>query len=124
MFDIEAPSWLGSSWLPSLDVSESEKELSVNLEVPGADPKDIEISLVGNKLTIQGQKKEKTEDNSHGFYRTERRFGSFRRTIELPQSVDENSITADYKNGVLTIKAHKTETAPKKRIPIAADKQH
>ncbi len=119
LMDWEGPSWFASSsWLPSLDVNETDKEVSLNVELPGVDPKDVEITLSGKTLTIRGEKKEEVEDKNKNYYRVERRFGSFARSIELPHSVDDNSISADYRNGVLSIKAKKTADAQAKRISI------
>jgi HSP20 family protein len=119
----DGPSWFSSAWMPSLDFNENDKELSVALEIPGVNPNDIDISLSGNTLVIQGEKKEENENKEKGYYRAERRFGSFRRTLELPQRVEEDSIRADYSNGVLTIKARKSESAQTKRIPVAVTRQ-
>ncbi|HQH29250.1 MAG TPA: Hsp20/alpha crystallin family protein [Oligoflexia bacterium] len=115
----EGLNWFSSNWMPSLDLNETGTEIRLNLEVPGVDPKNIEISISGNMLTIEGEKSEEVEDKGKGFYRSERRFGSFRRTVELPQPVEEDSISADYKNGVLTIKAKKAAGTEKKKIPIS-----
>ena len=116
--DFEAPGWPMSSWMPSLDVSESEEEVTARIEIPGVDPKDLEISVSGNTLTIQGNKKEESEDRQKNYTRVERRFGSFRRTIDLPQQIEEDSLKAKYKNGVLTVTARKVVRGQKKRIPI------
>ena len=107
-----------SSWLPSLDVSEDENQVQVALEVPGIDPENIDISISGNHLTIQGEKREEKEDKGKDFYHTERRFGSFRRVIELPSNTDADTIAADYKKGILRITAKKTGDSSRKRIPI------
>ena len=71
--DFEGPSWFSSAWLPSVDVSDSEKEVKVNLDLPGVDPKEIDLSLSGSTLTIQGEKKEETEDKNSNYYSMERR---------------------------------------------------
>lgn len=107
-----------SSWSPSLDVSEDEKQVNVTLEVPGIDAKDIDISVSGNTLIVQGEKHEKNEGKGKDHYYTERRFGSFRRVVELPSTADVNSIEADYKNGVLRVTAKKTGNTMWKRIPV------
>jgi len=108
----------GAAWLPSVDVSEDEKGVKVALEVPGIDPKDIEISLSGNMLRVEGEKKEEKEDKGKDYYRSERRFGSFSRVVELPPGTDLDSIQADYQNGVLSITAKKEAGSSRKKIPI------
>jgi HSP20 family protein len=105
-------------WMPDLEVIESEKEFVVRAEVPGLDPKDIEVSLTGNRLTLSGEKKEETEEKKGGYYHSERRFGSFRRSIELPTGANADTVTAEYDKGVLTLKIGKTAGATSQRIPI------
>ena len=107
-----------SSWIPSLDVNEDEKHVNVALEVPGLEPDNLDISVNGNMLTVQGEKHEEKEDKGKDYYHAERRFGTFRRTVELPNNTDTDSIQADYKDGVLRITAKKEGDTNKKRIPI------
>lgn len=113
-------SWSG--WSPSLDVTESENEITVRAEIPGVDPKDIDISISGGTLTISGEKKEQSEERQGNRYRAERRFGSFRRSLGLPQSVDTEKIDAEYDRGVLTIHLAKSEEAVTRRIPVSLKK--
>ncbi|MCC6219646.1 MAG: Hsp20/alpha crystallin family protein [Deltaproteobacteria bacterium] len=107
------------AWIPSLDMSEDEKQVKVTMEVPGIDPEHIDISVTGNTLTVSGEKREEKEDKGKDFYHTERHYGSFKRTVELPDNADMESIKADYKNGVLTLSADKTGDVTKKRIAIS-----
>lgn len=107
-----------SSWLPSLDVNEDDKLVNIVLEVPGLEPENVDISVSGNMLTVQGEKREEKEDKGKDYFHAERRFGKFRRTVELPSNTDTESIKADYKNGVLRITAKKEGGTEKKRIPI------
>src|SRR5438270_6291170 len=76
------------SWSPSLDVAETDNEVTVRAEIPGADPKDLDISVEGNRLIISGEKKETSEKKEQSFYHRETYYGSFSRQIELPQGVD------------------------------------
>ncbi|MDR1947433.1 MAG: Hsp20/alpha crystallin family protein [Desulfovibrio sp.] len=92
---------------PALDIRSEEKQYVVNVEVPGVNENDIKVEINDNELTISGEKQEtyKSSDdgaNTSGFY-TERVYGAFARTLSLPDDVDETAITADHKNGVLTI---------------------
>ena len=105
-------------WMPAFDVSESDKEITVRAEVPGVDPREIDVSVSGRTLTIAGEKKECTEDRGQSSYRCERRFGRFQRSIELPTSVDPSKVNAEYKNGVLTIHLARDEKAAPKKIAV------
>lgn len=106
------------TWVPSLDIADSEKEIVVRAEVPGVDPKDLNITVSGNVLTIAGEKKHSREEQSENYYHVERSFGSFRRTIQLPTDVDPDSVTAEHANGVVTIRLKKARTAAPKRVPV------
>ncbi len=116
------PAWT-MAWSPSLDVSETEDTITVRAEVPGVDPKELDISVSGDVLNICGEKVEETEERSEGYYHSERRFGSFRRCIPLPASVDQERITAEYERGLLTIRLPKTEKAVGRRIPVSVSKK-
>lgn len=107
-----------ANWLPSMDLSETEKEFTVRMEIPGVDPKDLDISLVGNRLTVSGKKEEKHEKEESGYHHTESYFGSFRRTVELPAPVDSETIDAAHSNGVLTVTLKKQQTEAPKRIQV------
>ena len=110
-----------SEWFPSLDVSETDSEYVVKVEVPGIDPKDIEISLMNNLLTIKGEKKQEKEEKEENYHLIERSYGSFTRSIRLPSQVQNDKINATYKNGVLKVTLPKTEEAKKKEIKIKVE---
>jgi HSP20 family protein len=129
----EQPAWGGSRlapeawsrsgvWSPSLDVSETSDEIVVRAEAPGVDPKDFDISVSGDVLAICGEKREQSEEHRGNLYRSERRFGSFRRSVRLPESVDADKIEAEYDKGVLTIRLSKSEKAVGRRIPVSLKK--
>lgn len=105
------------AWVP-VDLSETADKVIVKVEVPGVDPKEINISIQNNTLLIKGEKKEEKEEKGKTFYRIERRYGSFSRSIDLPSSVDTNKITAEYKNGVLEISIQKKEEVKPKQISV------
>ncbi len=92
---------------PSLDISESNGEYSISIEVPGVDEKDISIELSGDTLIVSGEKNQESKTKDKNYYRVERSYGSFRRVLTLPQDADENSIKAMFKNGVLNITINK-----------------
>ena len=105
---------------PRLDVSETDKEISIKAELPGLEPEGINISLDRGILTISGEKSAENEEKGERFYRVERSYGSFHRSIQLPKEVNEDKIEATYKRGVLKIKLPKTKAAQEetKRITI------
>lgn len=105
-------------WMPPIDLSETADKVTVKAEIPGIDPKEIDISIQGNTLRIKGEKKEEKEEKGRNYYRMERCYGSFSRTIDLPASVDANKITAEYRNGVLEITMQKKEEVKPKQIPV------
>jgi HSP20 family protein len=121
-FDLPLTS-LSSSWsvsMPSVDVAETENEIEITAELPGMDEKDIDVSVAEGVLTIRGEKKSEVEKQEKDYYLQERTFGSVERVIPLPDSVNLDSASATFKNGVLTVKlAKKPEAvASMKRIPI------
>jgi len=107
---------------PKLDVSETDKEITLSAELPGMEPADIQISLDRNTLTISGKKQEQKEEQGERFYRVERSYGSFHRSIPLPGEVDEDKIEASYKRGVLTVEMPKTKQAQEKKKRISIKK--
>ncbi|MFW6115291.1 MAG: Hsp20/alpha crystallin family protein [Thermodesulfobacteriota bacterium] len=119
-FDL-TPSELGlgeGKWVPSVDVSETGKEVIVNAEVPGMDPKDIDISLSGNMLSLKGERRREEEKKGESFHRVERSYGAFTRTIQVPAEVDSTKVEATCKDGVLTIRMPKTKEESVKKIEV------
>lgn len=110
-----------SEWLPSLDLSETKNEFVVKAELPGIDPKDIDISLTNDILTIKGEKKQEKEEKEENYHLIERSYGSFTRAIRIPGQVQSDKITASFKNGVLKVVLPKTEEAKKKEIKIKVE---
>lgn len=108
-------------WAPSLDLTETKDALMATLEVPGLDPKDIQISLQEQLLTIKGEKKHEKEEKDERRHRVERAYGAFTRAIRLPVAVDGEKVTASFKNGVLTVTLPKTPAAKGTTIPIKAE---
>lgn len=107
-----------ASWAPPLDLSETADKVTVKAEIPGMDPKEIDISIQGDTLIIKGEKKEEKEEKGKNYYRMERRYGSFSRVVDLPASVDTNKVTAECKNGVLEITMQKKEEVKPKQISV------
>jgi len=119
LFDqfFEMPDW-GSKLQPKVDIIEKKKKIEVKAEVPGIEVDDLDISLKGQYLTISGSKKQEKEDSTDNYYHLERSFGSFSRTVELPEPVDESNVDASYKKGVLSIKLKKTKPKIRKQVKI------
>jgi HSP20 family protein len=111
---------MGAAAYPALDVSETDKEIVAKAELPGMDPKDVEVTLRDNVLTIKGEKKFEGEEKKDNYHRIERSYGSFQRSISLPASVKEDAVKAKFDKGVLTITMGKQEEAKVKTIPIAS----
>ena len=106
---------------PSVDVTESDQEIKVSAELPGLAEQDIEVSLSNDVLTLRGEKKVEKEDKGENYYRMERSYGSFHRSISLPTEVKADQVEATFKNGVLTVTLPKAATAQnRKKINIKA----
>lgn len=105
-------------WMPALDLSESNEAITVTIDVPGFEPKDIHVTLREGMLTIRGEKKLEVERKDEKFYRTERTQGSFQRIVRLPVSVDGTRVQANFRNGVLTVLLPKVAEARGTEIPV------
>lgn len=108
-------------WLPSLDISETKNDLVVKAELPGMDPKDIDISLSDGSLTIKGEKKQEREEKEENYHFIERSYGSFCRSVRLLKEVKHDKVNASFKNGVLKIVLPKSEEAKKKEVKIKVE---
>jgi HSP20 family protein len=106
------------SWVPPLDVWETESELVYAFDLPGIPEDKITVEVEDGALTVSAEREKTAQTDGDRFYRFERRHGTFSRTIGLPQGVDENGIKADYKNGVLEIHVAKPEQQKPRRIEI------
>ena len=100
-------------WAPLVDVSETESEVLIRAEVPGIDPADLDIS-------ISGSKKEEKEKSGEDFYQCERRFGAFRRLVELPETIDPDKVSAETESGVITVHVGKRSGLKPRHVPIRA----
>lgn len=105
-------------WIPAVDVAETPEKVTVKAEVPGIEPKNLDISLVGDLLTIKGEKKSERQETKENYHLVERSHGSFSRALRLPTAVDANKIEAQYEKGVLTITCPKKEVVKPKAITI------
>ncbi len=105
--------------LPRLDVAELKDRYEIKAELPGMDEKDIELTLEDGLLTISGEKKAETEEKEKGYYLKECSYGSFSRSVRLPDNISDDKIDAKFKKGVLTVKLPKKEVLPPKSRKIA-----
>src|SRR5215472_7073463 len=93
---------------PAIDMSEDDKAYKISAELPGLDAKDVEVSVSGDRLVLKGEKRQEQEEKNKNYYHSERTYGSFQRSFELPASVDRDKIAADFSKGVLTLTLPKT----------------
>ena len=105
-------------WDPIIDISEGRKDITIKAEIPGIEAEDFDISIDGRLLNIRGEKKQEQTEKEETYYRVERSYGYFNRTIELPAEVDPDNVNASYKRGILKIKLRKTKSSETKRIKI------
>lgn len=122
-----APSFQGSAtpfslsqsvlFKPQVDLSASDKEYVLTVEIPGVNEKDISVDVRAGTMTIKGEKKQEKEEKEKDFYRIERQYGAFQRVLSLPEDVDQDNIKANFKNGVLTV------TMPRKALPAGEVKE-
>jgi HSP20 family protein len=107
-------------WAPAVDLLEREDSLVLKADLPGLTEDDVQIELRDNVLTIAGERKAEHEDQKNGYYRVERSFGRFARSLQLPEGVDADRISASFHNGVLEVTIPKPEERQPRRIEIAA----
>ncbi len=107
-----------SNWTPAVDVKEEATRFLITADVPGVDPKDVEVTMHNGMLSIQGARSEEKKEEKDGYRRVERVSGTFYRRFMLPDSADSEKISAHAKNGVLEIEVGKTEKTQMKKIKV------
>ena len=116
------PGWLEASepgrWLPAIDMAESDAAMRIRVELPGIDPKDVDVSVSEDRLVITGEKKSETESAGNGWTHRESRYGGFSRAIPLPEAVDPDQVKAHYDKGVLTVDLTKSPTSTSRKVPV------
>ena len=115
------PSEAGIIRMPTVDVYEEKDEVIVKAELPGLSKEDVSVQVADSTLTIKGEKKREEEIKEADYYRCERSFGEFTRTLDLPADVKADQVKASFKNGILEIRLPKTEEAKKKAITVNID---
>ncbi len=108
-----------TTWAPAVDILENEHELVVKADLPDIDPKDLDIRVENNILTIRGERKFEKQVNENNYLRVERSYGAFARSFSLANTVNSEAIKADYQNGVLTLNIPKREEAKPKQIKVS-----
>jgi HSP20 family protein len=108
----------GQSFVPALDMSETEEGYLVEAAVPGLKPEDLEITVENNVLTLKGETRQQAEDKKRNYHRIERRFGSFQRTIGLPTTVKADAIKASLSDGILRLEIPKAEEVKPRKISV------
>jgi HSP20 family protein len=107
-------------WVPAMDLVETDEHLVLRADLPGLNEDDVNIEIRDNVLTISGERKAEHTDSSEGFHRVERAFGSFSRSLSLPDGVDADKVNAEFDNGVLEVKIPKPEERKPHRVSIGA----
>ena len=107
-----------SNFAPPVDVYEDEHNITLKIEVPGIDEKDINVSIENNTLTVRGERRFEKDEKEQNFQRIERMFGSFTRSFTLPNTVDAAKVSAEYKNGVLTVTLPFKEEAKPRTVNV------
>src|SRR5208337_277679 len=104
------------SWAPPVDIYETEEAIVLKAELPGIDPKDVEVRVEDNTLYLKGERKYEKEVKEQNYHRVERSYGSFARSFSLPNSIDAEKVKAEFKDGLLTLTMPKREEAKPKTI--------
>lgn len=107
-----------STWAPAVDIFETEDELVVKADVPDVDQKDIDVRVENNMLTVRGERKLEEKTEKENYLRVERTYGTFSRSFRLPNTVNNEAIMADYKNGVLTVTLPKRAESKPKQVKV------
>ena len=105
-------------WSPAVDIYETENELVLKADLPDVDLKDIDVRVENQTLTISGERKFEQEQSGKGYHRIERSYGSFVRSFAVPNTFDTEKISADFKNGVLTVSLPKKEAAKPRQVKV------
>ena len=110
------------SWAPPVDIYETENDIVLKAELPGIDPKDVEVRVEDNTLYLKGERNYEKEVKEQNYHRVERSYGSFARSFSLPNSINADKVKAEYKDGLLTLTMPKREEAKPKTIKIDVTK--
>ena len=112
---------LGTGFMPAVDVYEDQEALSLTAELPGVDPKDVDVRVENGTLTIKGERKLDREEKKENYLRIERAYGTFTRAFTLPTTVDSDKVKAEFKNGLLRVSLLKREETKPKSIKVKVE---
>ena len=121
VFGRREPMWIRETFVPRANLVETENELTVTVDLPGLKPEEVKLELREGALWITGERKEEKEENGKTFHRTERSYGAFRRVIDLPTTVNEEKVEAEFRDGVLSVKLPKAEEVKPKHIEVKSE---
>jgi len=116
----EGSSVATSDWVPAVDIKEEKDAFVIVADIPGVDPKDIEVHMENGMLTIKGEKESEKKEEREGYKRVERSYGSFYRRFSLPDSADPDKISAKSNNGVLEVRIGKQEKVQPRKISVSS----
>lgn len=108
-----------SNWTPAVDIKEEDERFVLQADIPGVEPKDIEVTMEDGVLTIKGERRHEKEDQANGYRRVERSYGTFYRRFSLPDSANAEGVTAKGKDGVLEVVIPKHEKVQPRRITVS-----
>ena len=126
VFDAPAPGNGGSTlrrWMPAMDLVETDDHFVLRADLPGMKEEDVKIEFEDGTLTVSGERKAEHESKNEGYYRVERAFGTFSRSLTLPQGIDPEAVSASFTDGVLEVRIPKPEERKPRRIEIGAGAQ-
>ncbi len=118
LFSADEQALLGGDWLPRADLKEDDGHYTVTADLPGVDPKDVQVTMANGVLTLKGERKSEKEEKKKNYRRKECMYGSFERSFRLPDTADGDKVTASSKNGVVTVLIPKKEASKAKAIKI------
>lgn len=110
-----------ADWAPTVDISETDSEYLVKAEIPEVDKKDVKVTVQDGLLTIQGERKQEKEEKGKKFHRIERSYGTFMRTFDIPDGVDDQKLKAEFKDGMLVVHLPKTEKVKTRTIEVKVE---
>ena len=110
---------MGLSFIPAAEITETPEAVQIKLEIPGMEAKDLNLEVTADSLTINGERKSEIKNEEEGFTRTDFRYGKFHRVIPLPVRVDNNNVTAEYKDGILNLTLPKAEEEKNKVVKVS-----
>jgi HSP20 family protein len=120
-FDSRAPNGTSRRWIPAMDLVETGDHLVLRGDLPGMTEDDVDIEIKDHVLTVSGERKAENEEQGEGYHRVERAFGSFSRSMTLPQGIDPEKVDAKFENGVLEVRVPKPAEAKPTRVQIGKD---